>query len=165
MSEVLSVQGQLVGIPVEQYTGVSGIVVDPVNKTIRADETVLFKWTGTGKNLENSFTISEPLTNFEMIRIKGVGYPGDDGQLIYCLVPSPRNTSENFSISTLYFCSKNDGSPLQIIGQRYSPSNNGLTYTIIDKKFLYWTLTGTEPASSTSNRIAIEEIVGINRKA
>ena len=37
MSEVLSVQGQLVGIPVEKYTGVSGIVVDPVNKTNGTD--------------------------------------------------------------------------------------------------------------------------------
>lgn len=34
MSEILSVEGQLVGIPVEKYTGVSGVVVDPVNKTI-----------------------------------------------------------------------------------------------------------------------------------
>lgn len=38
MSEILSVEGQLVGIPVEKYTGVSGIVVDPVNKTITLDE-------------------------------------------------------------------------------------------------------------------------------
>lgn len=38
MSEILSVEGQLVGIPVETYTGVSGIVVNPVNKTVALDE-------------------------------------------------------------------------------------------------------------------------------
>lgn len=68
MSEaIVSVAGQLVGIPVEKYTGVSGIVVDPVNKTIRPDETVL--WSGTPST--SNITLSEAATNFEFIRVFG----------------------------------------------------------------------------------------------
>lgn len=66
MSEVLSVQGQLVGIPVEQYTGVSGVVVDPVNKTIRADETVLFDGSA---GASDTITLSESPMNFERIKV------------------------------------------------------------------------------------------------
>jgi len=68
MSEtLLSVQGQLVGIPVEEYTGVSGIIVDPVNKTIRLDETVL--WDGNDIGSAN-ITLSESITNFKICRFK-----------------------------------------------------------------------------------------------
>ena len=128
------------------------------------DETVLFEYTGTGKNTASAFDVAEPITNFETIRIRCVGYPGNDGQLVYCDIPSPRTTAENISICTTYFCSKNDGNPLQVIGQRYSASNNGLTYNLIDKKMLYYALTATAPTSTNANILSIDKIVGINRK-
>ena len=129
------------------------------------NETILFQYTGEGKNTSTAFDISEPLTNFELIRIRGVGYPGNDGQLVYCYSPSPRTTAENFSICTTYYCSKVDGNPLQVIGQRYSASNNGLTYGIIDKKMLYWPSTGNAATNTNANMLSIDQIVGINRKA
>ena len=143
-----------------------GIKIDsPSAGTVRIgnDETVLFEYTGTGKNTASSFYISESLTNFETIRVRCVGYPGNDGQLVYCDVPSPRTTAENFSICTTYFCSKNDGNPLQVIAQRYSASNNGLTYGLVDKKMLYYGLTATAPTTTNANMLSIDKIIGINR--
>ena len=72
MSEtLLSVQGQLVGIPVEEYTGVSGIIVDPVNKTIRSDETVLYDGTGSTSMITSNTEVdlTEPVRNFERVKI------------------------------------------------------------------------------------------------
>ena len=72
MSEtLLSVQGQLVGIPVEEYTGVSGIIVDPVNKTIRPDETVLYDGTGISSMITSNTEVdlTEPVRNFERVKI------------------------------------------------------------------------------------------------
>lgn len=143
------------------FTANSG---DAVYVGWRPDETVLFEYTGEGKNTATAFDISEPLTNFETIRIRGVGYPGNDGQLVYCDVPSPRTTTENFSICTTYYCSKNDGNPLQVIGQRYSASNNGLTYSLIDKKMLYYPLKGITPTNTNANMLSIDKVIGINRK-
>lgn len=143
-----------------------GIKIDePSAGTVRigTDETVLFEYTGEGKNTATSFNITEPLTNFETIRIRGVGYPGNDGQLVYCDIPSPRTTAEKFSICTTYFCAKNDGNPLQVIGQRYSASNNGLTYSLIDKKMLYYPLTGNTPTTTNANMLSIDKVIGINR--
>ena len=39
-NQILSVEGQLVGIPLQEYTAGPGIVVDNVNKVIKADNTV-----------------------------------------------------------------------------------------------------------------------------
>lgn len=39
-NQILSVEGQLVGIPLQEYTAGPGIVVDNVNKVIRVDDTV-----------------------------------------------------------------------------------------------------------------------------
>ena len=39
-NQILSVEGQLVGIPLQEYTAGPGIVVDNVNKVIKVDDTV-----------------------------------------------------------------------------------------------------------------------------
>jgi len=68
MSEpLMSVAGQLVGIPAEKYSGINGITVDQNNKTIGLDETVL--WEGSLNTLNSNIECSESLTNFSTIKI------------------------------------------------------------------------------------------------
>jgi hypothetical protein len=72
MSEpLMSVAGQLVGIPAEKYSGINGITVDQNNKTIGLDETVL--WENNDPQMMKyqvvlNGTLSEPVTAFKMIR-------------------------------------------------------------------------------------------------
>ena len=64
-----------------QISAGPGIKLDtsvPGTIKISNDETILFEYTGTGKNTATAFDISEQLTNFETIRVKCVGYPGND---------------------------------------------------------------------------------------
>ena len=63
-NQILSVEGQLVGIPLQEYTAGPGIVVDNVNKVIKVDETVLYDGSSA-----TSVTCSEAITNFELLRV------------------------------------------------------------------------------------------------
>ena len=66
MSEpLMSVAGQLVGIPAEKYSGINGITVDQNNKTIGLDETVL--WEG---DADSNITLSEAASHFEYVKVE-----------------------------------------------------------------------------------------------
>ena len=69
MSEpLMSVAGQLIGIPAEKYSGTNGVTVDQNNKTIGLDETVL--WSGTASK-DDTMQLSEPFSNFHYLEIYG----------------------------------------------------------------------------------------------
>lgn len=149
MSEVLSVQGQLVGIPVEQYTGVSGIVVDPVNKTIRADETVLYSGDGT------DLSLSEDIYNFERLRFKV-----DPGQGMKYIEVAPAGT--------LAFGAFNGVGTAWIKFFRLSYDSTSHKFTVARTKAIGVTFDNTSTtwsASIDSDLAGIKEIVGINRIA
>ena len=160
MSEVLSVQGQLVGIPVEKYTGVSGIVVDPVNKTIRPDETVLWTdstpVTGTGQ----SFTLSEAYTNFEKLKF-------------VLRLDDSKNEVELYTDIGASF-----GIPFNSASDTYAWQSwmiilftNTTTASITKTKTIGWTFSSTSTTATELHNNwewccrALKKIVGINRKA
>jgi len=77
MSEpLMSVAGQLIGIPAEKYSGINGITVDQNNKTIGLDETVLFDGNGTSVS---TCTLSEPWTSFDRLRLYVQNFASDGG--------------------------------------------------------------------------------------
>ena len=68
MSEpLMSVAGQLIGIPAEKYSGTNGVTVDQNNKTIGLDETVLYS--GTYSTDTTQLVCSESIANFEKIDV------------------------------------------------------------------------------------------------
>ena len=71
MSEpLMSVAGQLVGIPAEKYSGTNGVTVDQNNKTIGLDETVLYNNASPEQILSNtSVPLSESYLHFKELRL------------------------------------------------------------------------------------------------
>ena len=150
MSEtLLSVQGQLVRIPVEEYTGVSGIIVDPVNKTIRPDETVLFASTTGGTNSDVDFI--ETRNNFEYVRII---YRQNDG---HNECKDVYNIYNNNNLTLNSFTLFNDF-PINKIS-KYTFKNDGTGITFAAGGEL-------QPTGwSSGGRIYIVKVIGINHKA
>lgn len=160
MSEtLLSVQGQLVGIPVEEYTGVSGIIVDPVNKTIRPDETVLWEIAGgytpgNGSSLTDyTITLSESISNFERIRIEMSGRVGT----IIEMNTSTRSTSR-------YITTADSTDNTNIIGLYITKDTNDQTH--INFKCGFGTNYITAYRSGKDwGYVTLLKVVGINRIA
>lgn len=127
-----------------------------------SDETVLYE-SSSVPNRILTFTVSERLTNFEYIRVIGYGYPGAGPQPVIIEFPAPANYTDNISMCATYYCYYDDSNPLQIIGERFSTSD-GLTYTMIDRKMLYWSASGTTPTNNNGNTLGIAKIIGVKRK-
>jgi hypothetical protein len=159
MSEaIVSVAGQLVGIPVEKYTGVSGIVVDPVNKTIRADETVLYS--GTPSSVTSDIPLSENPANFEYIDVFARWTYNSPGQHINCYVRIFGNET-NFSLSgdgTYNNSSTTDFQTWRVVGD-YALSSTKISV------IRAYRVTSTGTGGSTSDTLKILKVIGINRKA
>lgn len=71
-NQILSVEGQLVGMPLAGPESFSQQQLDYLKRALGVDETVL--WEGTvpataGQNLNYTITLSEAITNFEIIRV------------------------------------------------------------------------------------------------
>lgn len=153
-NEVLSVQGQLVGIPAEKYEGVSGIVVDPVNKTVALDETVL--WSGAYSTSTTSIALSESLSNFE--RIKVLWQHDNDTSARRMWQEYPNDTVE-------FFCTlgRADSSSGRILFEAWW--TNGTTS--LSKKFCRWNYMSNGSAGTSwtdANELVPIKVVGINRK-
>ena len=81
MSEpLMSVAGQLVGIPAEKYSGTNGVTVDQNNKTIGLDETVL--WEGELGATGTDITLSESIKNFKRVKFYGLAKVNPLGRCI-----------------------------------------------------------------------------------
>jgi hypothetical protein len=144
MSEpLMSVAGQLVGIPAEKYSGINGITVDQNNKTIGLDETVLFE-TNTDTS---TATLSENVSSFRYVDFiitddnGGVGFirlPTEYGSYkVGCYIPSLTSPDIRFA---------------------YLATSDGTT----------WTADGCQKVGSSwmnigSGPIRIKKVIGINR--
>ena len=65
-NEIMSVEGQLVGLPLAGPESFSAQQLDYLKRALGVDETVLYE--GTDGNYTSGFTVSEPLANFDRIR-------------------------------------------------------------------------------------------------
>ena len=105
MSEpLMSVAGQLIGIPAEKYSGTNGVTVDQNNKTIGLDETVLYDGgtgyqPGTGTAPTNvNIQLSEAITNFDYLRI----YLGGKLSGVIEFMPGTATTTESAANHKVY---------------------------------------------------------------
>jgi hypothetical protein len=70
MSEpLMSVAGQLVGIPAEKYSGINGITVDQNNKTIGLDETYYTGYNATSGGVFTALANADIITDVRACRI------------------------------------------------------------------------------------------------
>ena len=99
-NQILSVEGQLCGIPLAGPESFSQQQLDYLKRALGVDETVLWE-EATGASQSTSCTCSEPLTNFELVLIifktndqykQCAIYPGDSSGFPYSVVSTYSGT-------------------------------------------------------------------------
>ena len=137
------------------FTANSG---DAVYVGWRPDETVLLNNAYVNQST-TSFTVSEPLSNFQKIRFEGLSH-NSTVVMDEHLAPSG---NENIYVMETYFCPNGDNNPWQCRMGAYK-TTNGLTYTGVSAKFIYMGFNSTTINGDTGNFPVINKIIGINRK-
>lgn len=99
-NEIMSLEGQLCGIPLAGPESFSQQQLDYLKRALGVDETVLWE-DATGTSQSTTCTCSEALTNFELVRItfktndqykQCVTYPGDSSGFPYSVVSTYSGT-------------------------------------------------------------------------
>ena len=139
----------------------TGIKIDdsvPGVIKVSNDETVLLN-NDYANQSTTSFTVSEPLSNFQKIRFEGISH-NSTVVMDEHLAPSG---NENIYVMETYFCPNGDANPWQSRMGAYK-TTNGLTYTGVSAKFIYMGFNNTTINGDTGNYPVINKIYGINRK-
>jgi len=168
MSEpLMSVAGQLVGIPAEKYSGINGITVDQNNKTIGLDETVLYSgYENVGNDGAATYNLTELPTNFNKIKIywclrsnaqfergnKGVGSVEYDTNLYSADYTYIAGFMEGASENTAFESYRYDANISNI--RTTSWNQNGRLVRLVDNQVL----------ANNAQWFHIYKIVGIGRK-
>lgn len=155
-SEIMSMEGQLVGMPLAGPESFSQQQLDYLKRALGVDETVL--WDGNGTS-STSFSLSENIANFDRVRVTWVNNN-------YVLT-----TEAAIHETTLYFggavfgWNSNDGSRMQISGGSYTISNNGTTLTAAGGNQVYFGNSGSSYGGQSPKNMPILKVVGIKRIA
>ena len=156
-NEIMSVEGQLVGMPLAGPESFSQQQLDYLKRALGVDETVL--WEGTDAT---TFTTSEAIENFDEIHFYVNGGEGTNKVMAKAVLPMGwTDYSSNLAFSY--------GSPYSIDGSlaitwttRYSRSNNTFTFT----SSYYGGGSGSTPQANVNNNVGhMYKVVGINRIA
>ncbi len=133
------------------FTANSG---DAVYVGWRPDETVLYS--GTAGQV--SVSLSEPMTNFEKLKIKLANYEGDNG-CQYVEVPAVPSAIRNLTYNA------GGGGNFYFVGLYCSADENSITVTkeaALVKAFGSTAYQGQ--AEVTGYKYALHEVIGVNRK-
>jgi len=155
-NEIMSMEGQLVGMPLAGPETFSQQQLDYLKQALGVDETVL--WDGNGTS-STSVSLSENIANFERVRVTWVNNN-------YVLT-----TEAAIHENTLYFggavfgWNSNDGSRMQISGGSYTISNNGTTLTAAGGNQVYFGNSGSSYGGQSPKNMPILKVVGIHRIA
>jgi hypothetical protein len=123
---------------------------------VEADETVLWEGTPT-----NSKTLSEPLWNFERIRIEfydGIDHP--TGSPVYTYI-SVKNTSTYFNVQHVLMSESNFGSDWEL--HNVDSAGTGVSLSKMKRVLNSWS--NNSFVFQTQTASLITKIVGINRVA
>ena len=149
-NKVMSVEGQLVGIPLAGPESFSQQQLDYLKRALGVDETVL--WTGEASGVNATMNLSEAYTNFERLRI--VSYEGNTA--------IPYWWSEVCTNGTALYPSyvRTNSSSAEVAGMwtlQSSNDNKTLTITVA--------VIRTNGGTQVTNSGKILKIVGIHRIA
>ena len=153
-NEIMSVEGQLVGMPLAGPETFSQQQLDYLKRALGVDETVLFDGNGTSST---SASLSESIANFERVRVTWVNNN-------YALTAEAA-----IHETTLYFggavfgWNTNDGSRMQISGGSYTISNNGTTLTAAGGNQVYFGNSGSSYGGQSPKNMPLLKVVGIHR--
>ncbi|WP_405350527.1 hypothetical protein [Ruminobacter amylophilus] len=158
MSEpLMSVAGQLIGIPAEKYSGTNGVTVDQNNKTIGLDETVLYEHS-TGAS---TFSTSEAIENFKEVHfyINGTE-PGDNAIVVKVIIPMGFTDYSSALILAYNSAYNFNGTFALSWTTKYTRSGN--TFTLSTTYFGGGS--STNPVAGANNYVGyVRKVVGINR--
>lgn len=171
MSEpLMSVAGQLIGIPAEKYSGTNGVTVDQNNKTIGLDETVLFENPSFASDdlvLGTTFQLSESAANFERIRISWCRWAETAGaDKTDCNDCSEHDmhfgsvTRNRVSALSMFYAGTDNDPTIYLCGSLLTGFANGTTITC----FKGWQMpVGTNSMQNAKLYYRPWKVVGINR--
>lgn len=157
-NEIMSVEGQLVGMPLAGPESFSAQQLDYLKRALGVDETVL--WSGTA-NQTGPFTLNEAYTNFQYVQIKyqndssnpplNIGitkFPTDASQMKIVLPVGDEEPSYKVRLMTLTFS-----------GTSATVKNNSVA------RYLWNTGGSCSVSTAATQAPYITEIVGIHRIA
>lgn len=158
MSEpLMSVAGQLIGIPAEKYSGTNGVTVDQNNKTIGLDETVLYEHS-TGVS---SFSTSEAIENFKEVHFYINGSePGDAAIVVKVIIPM--GFTDYSSVLLLSYNSAYNFNGTFALSWTTKYARSGNTFTLSAS---YYGGGNSNTAVAGSNNYVgfVRKVVGVNR--
>lgn len=156
-NEMMSVEGQLVGMPLAGPESFSQQQLDYLKRALGVDETVL--WEGTDAT---TFTTSEAIENFDEIHFYVNGGEGTNKVMAKAVLPmgwTDYSSLLAFSYGAPYSL---DGNLAITWTTRYSRSNNTFTFT----SSYYGGGSGSTPSANGNNNVGhMYKVVGIHRIA
>ena len=153
-NEIMSVEGQLVGIPLAGPESFSQQQLDYLKRALGVDETVLWSGTRYWWSDTSNLQLSEAASNFEVIRVK----VKDDWALPPTFIFFPGNNA-GFDVSLIGY----EGGSLTIKTSKFSVS--GSTVSFVEKMSCQVKPDKTVNVNTDKSFIQFIEIVGIHRIA
>ena len=158
MSEpLMSVAGQLIGIPAEKYSGTNGVTVDQNNKTIGLDETVLYEHS-TGVS---SFSTTEAIENFKEVHFYINGSEVSENTIVVKVIVPMGFTDYSSALLLSYNSPYNFGGTFALTWTtKYTRSSN--TFTLASTYFGGGS--GTNATAGANNYVGfVRKVVGVKR--
>ena len=158
-NEIMSVEGQLVGMPLAGPESFSQQQLDYLKRALGVDETVL--WDG-GNSGATSATLSESLMNFESIKIS---YAGEERYGVSLDVEvNPRSTISTNGLQLTDWYINSGGGYLVCAMGFYSVSADGLTLSGTQLKHMWFSVPNMTYSGAGTFGVKLFKIVGIGRK-
>lgn len=151
-NEIMSVEGQLVGMPLAGPESFSQQQLDYLKRALGVDETVL--WEGTYTSDNAGITFSESYKNFEFIRVE---YANNDGMNESKLIPT-NQTATMINLPSFYVGSAQTHVALK--DAQYTIGNTSLVYLRgVDMNI------GASTTVTAVCHITVYKVVGVHRIA
>ena len=153
-NEIMSLEGQLVGMTMAGPESFSQQQLDYLKRALGVDETVLWSGTRNWWSDTSNLQLSEAASNFEVIRVKAK----DDWALPPTFIFFP-GSNAGFDVSLVGY----EGGDLSIKSSKFSVS--GSTVSLAEKILCQVKPDKTINVSTDQSFIQFSEIVGIHRIA
>ena len=150
-NEIMSVEGQLIGMPLAGPESFSQQQLDYLKRALGVDETVL--WEGNYEST-GSITLSESFKNFELIRVEFI----TNDNISFTSIFNSAEQNTNMVLLSCYVRSAVTG--LSIKASQYTLTNTTITLSRGNDVSV-----GQSATQTSGNKLTIKRVVGIHRIA
>lgn len=159
-NEIMSVEGQLVGMPLAGPESFSQQQLDYLKAAMGIDETVL--WEG-GTSGATSATLSESIMNFDTVEIRYAGAERAGESLVAKVQPRSTISTNGLPLTDWYV---NSGGTFLVCAMGfYSVSADGLTLSGTQIKHMWFSVPNMSYQGTGTSGVKLFKIVGIHRIA